>query len=248
MTATLDDTARRSWQDWRAQRLVAVTAPHGVAALTTTTWLGEDPATVPGLPGTWYASGDVVRGLDDDEVVVPVGGSAPFGDVELRAILRGGHVGLRVFDPAAPTRTSLRDIDAFDHRPEWVVTGSFTPAVAGTGLEVEHVDGATTEDPLAGTVRVRIGGHEADLVAFPSAARPGGLQIVFADATNGTRTQQFRFLETAPPAADGSVDLDFNRAHLPPCAFSDHYLCPLPPTANRLPVPVDAGETRPTRG
>jgi uncharacterized protein (DUF1684 family) len=38
------------------------------------------------------------------------------------------------------------------------------------------------------------------------------------------------------------VALDFNRAVLPPCAFSDAFICPLPPPGNVLPFPVTAGE------
>ncbi|UFS57954.1 DUF1684 domain-containing protein [Subtercola endophyticus] len=43
------------------------------------------------------------------------------------------------------------------------------------------------------------------------------------------------------PAA-GTVTLDFNRAYLPPCAFSYHFNCPMPPAQNRLTVPITAGE------
>jgi uncharacterized protein len=43
------------------------------------------------------------------------------------------------------------------------------------------------------------------------------------------------------------VELDFNRAFLPPCAFGAGYLCPIPPAQNRLPFAVDAGERFPRR-
>ena len=42
--------------------------------------------------------------------------------------------------------------------------------------------------------------------------------------------------------ADLLVVVDFNRAYLPPCAFSDFYVCPLPPAGNRLSTPIRAGE------
>jgi len=41
------------------------------------------------------------------------------------------------------------------------------------------------------------------------------------------------------------VVLDFNRAHSPPCAFTDFATCPLPPPQNRLAVPIEAGELDP---
>ena len=69
----------------------------------------------------------------------------------------------------------------------------------------------------------------------------GGLNAVLGDATNGTETYRFRFLEIGP-VEDGLVTIDFNRAHLPPCAFSPEYVCPLPLSGNRWSVPVRAGE------
>jgi uncharacterized protein (DUF1684 family) len=47
------------------------------------------------------------------------------------------------------------------------------------------------------------------------------------------------------PAADGSVQLDFNRAVNLPCAYTDLATCPLPPAENRLPVAIEAGEKIP---
>jgi uncharacterized protein (DUF1684 family) len=38
--------------------------------------------------------------------------------------------------------------------------------------------------------------------------------------------------------------LDFNRAVVPPCGFSNQMNCPLPPLQNRLPLPIRAGEKR----
>ena len=44
---------------------------------------------------------------------------------------------------------------------------------------------------------------------------------------------------------DGRVTLDFNRAaENPPCAYNPWTTCPLPPSANRLQVRIEAGEKR----
>jgi uncharacterized protein (DUF1684 family) len=45
-----------------------------------------------------------------------------------------------------------------------------------------------------------------------------------------------------PLPANGIVDLDFNKAYNPPCAYTDYATCPLPPRQNWLPVPIEAGE------
>jgi uncharacterized protein (DUF1684 family) len=43
---------------------------------------------------------------------------------------------------------------------------------------------------------------------------------------------------------DGAVDLDFNRAYNPPCAFTEFATCPLPIKENQLPIRIPAGELR----
>jgi len=36
--------------------------------------------------------------------------------------------------------------------------------------------------------------------------------------------------------------VDLNRTQLPPCAFSDAFICPFPPPGNTLPFALEAGE------
>ncbi|WP_417260783.1 DUF1684 domain-containing protein [Celeribacter sp.] len=38
--------------------------------------------------------------------------------------------------------------------------------------------------------------------------------------------------------------IDFNRAINPPCAFTDHAICPLAPRENLFPFRIEAGEKR----
>ena len=44
---------------------------------------------------------------------------------------------------------------------------------------------------------------------------------------------------------DGRLVLDFNLAYNPSCAYDPRWVCPLAPPANRLPVPIRAGERMP---
>ena len=67
--------------------------------------------------------------------------------------------------------------------------------------------------------------------------------IIFADETNGEETYGAgRFLYTDKPDSTGMVELDFNKAYNPPCAFTKYATCPLPPMQNHLKVRVTAGE------
>ncbi len=216
-------------------------APHGIASLTGTTWLGSEPGEALGLPGRWFERDGraVATGLDT-AVELLAGEEITLGEVLVRVIRREGVLAVRGFDPAAPGRLSLTGIDAIPFDPAWVLQGSFT-ATEGAALAIDHVDGSTSRDAVAGTVRFSVDGARIALAAFP--APDGRLQITFADAGNGSTSQQFRFLTLPAPDASGAVEVDLNRAYLPPCAFSDHYLCPIPPAQNRLRFAVTAGET-----
>jgi uncharacterized protein len=76
----------------------------------------------------------------------------------------------------------------------------------------------------------------------------GGLFVPFADATSGNETYGAgRYLLDTVKGADlgerdGRLVLDFNFAYQPSCAYDPRWTCPLAPPANRLSVPVRAGE------
>lgn len=88
--------------------------------------------------------------------------------------------------------------------------------------------------------------HRLTLTGFSiGPTPPGWLFVPFADATRGNETYgsgRYLDLQIEP---DGSVILDFNLAYHPYCAYSSAYSCPLPPTENRLAVPILAGERLP---
>ena len=240
-TSTTTDNWLDQWHRWRADRETAATASHGLASVTGTHWLDDQPQAIESLPGTWTAiDGNAVgTGPYGFEVILAPGATQGIGDLSVSALGRAGKIAVRVFDPEAPTRRHLAGIDAFDPDSSWVFDGVLEPD--DNDLSFEHIDGFVGSKASA-TVRVTINGEP---LALSGIATPdGGAQLVFADSTNGDETQRFRFLNVSPADPDGNVVVDFNRAFLPPCTFTDHYLCPLPPKNNRLDFPVRAGERR----
>ena len=229
---------------WRA-----VSGAHGVAALRHTHWLDGEARAYEGAPGTWRAvDGQVVgTGLRADapdapvdDIVLAPGEHLDVAGVRLKAISREGAPALRVFDPEAPGRTRLRGILSFPHDEAWALPGVFRPAAEGEVNVIRSVDGYEREEPAVGTITLEVGGSPVELTVTGDPSQ--GLSAVIADATSNVDAYRFRFLEIDAPAADGAVTVDFNQAYLPPCAFSDHYVCPLPPANNRLAVRVEAGE------
>lgn len=244
MTSSTPTTDAVTEARWRA-----VSSEHGVAALRHTHWLDGEARVYAGAPGTWRAADGHVVGsgirADEpaspvDEVVLAPGRHIEVGRLRLKAMDRHGALALRVFDPETPGRTRLRGILSFPHDDAWRLPGVFRPAADGEVTVIKSVDGFEREEPAVGTVVLQVGDERVELTVTGDPADE--LSAVIADATSNVDTYRFRFLPIDAPAADGSVVVDFNRAYLPPCAFSDHYVCPLPPPNNRLAVRVEAGE------
>ena len=71
------------------------------------------------------------------------------------------------------------------------------------------------------------------------------LFLPFGDATNGIETYETgRYIDLKiTEIKDGKIELDFNKAYNPYCAYLDGiYNCPIPPKENRLAVAIKAGE------
>ena len=88
-----------------------------------------------------------------------------------------------------------------------------------------------------------VDGQRVRLQAYQSAEREDpSIFIPFRDATSGKETYgAARYLDLEVEHNDEYV-VDFNYAYNPYCAYSEEYVCPLPPRENWLAVPIRAGE------
>jgi uncharacterized protein (DUF1684 family) len=270
MTASASETVpgvddfTAEWNAWHRRQEARLADPHGFLAITSLHWLTGEPRRFPDAPGEWSTGPDgvVVALADGEELKVdgsPVRGRHSFGviperggvhavwgDAVIEVAKRGGNDIVRPRHPDNPLRMAFRGTPAYPPDPRWVVTGRYVPfdeprptAVGSVVDGLEHVYAAP------GQVAFALDGLDLSLTAFPGHA-PGSLFILFTDATSGVTTYAAnRSLQLPPPAADGTVVLDFNRAVNLPCAYTDLATCPLPPAGNRLPVAVEAGEKIP---
>jgi uncharacterized protein (DUF1684 family) len=260
---TTTTTAIEQLQTFHERRELSVVQPTGSLALVNTQWIDSEQ-TIWGVPGTWapLPSGQsglrltasrsdniVVDGvLVDGEVVARGKDSDDPSEIVFSDTVSGfvipsdqGNYALRVWDANSEGIQEFGSIDIFDYNPDWVVNATFTELPAGTTVGFEYLkdDGATRDLPVPGEVTFQKDGVDYNLAAFKAGR---ALQLVFSDATSGDSTYSVgRFLFVAPNA-DGSITLDFNRALLPPCAFSYAFNCPMPPKQNRFGVPIEAGE------
>ncbi len=88
-------------------------------------------------------------------------------------------------------------------------------------------------------------GNTVRIQAYQSAERDDpSLFIPFRDATSGKESYgAARYLDMRVEHDDKYV-VDFNYAYNPYCAYSEDFVCPLPPQENWLKVPIRAGEKK----
>lgn len=71
----------------------------------------------------------------------------------------------------------------------------------------------------------------------------GALFLAFGDRTSASETYGAgRYLDVRKVPGAATIELDFNEAYNPYCAYNDAYSCPFPPTENLLDIAIRAGE------
>ena len=257
---------------YRAARVAELTAPDGWLAVRGLFWLhegvntaGSDPASEIRLPprtpkrlGVFTLAAGQVSFAAEPGVTVTADGkpittftfgrgaesSIATSGVSLAFIRRADKIGLRMRDPEDANRTGFKGLKYFPLNPAYRLSAKFTAYVKPKQVPVPNVLGQLVTMESPGYVEFKIKGQSYRLEPVYETSRREDLFFIFKDLTSKTETYEAgRFLHTPLPR-DGAVDLDFNRAYNPPCAFTEFATCPLPIKDNQLAVRIPAGELR----
>ena len=194
----------------------------------------------PGVSAT-LAGQAVTEGVlrpDSEDVLV-------LGPVTIQGIDRGGRKAIRMKDQDSARRRGFKGLRWYPVRERFRLAARWVPYATPKNIEIASITGQVDAMPSPGYAEFELGGRTLRLE--PVLEEPGATQLffIFKDQTAPKETYGAgRFLYAAPPA-DGKVELDFNKAYSPPCAFTPYATCPLPPKQNRLPVRIEAGELDP---
>lgn len=116
-------------------------------------------------------------------------------------------------------------------------------------LRLATSDGRVREAVRVGRVRIRLPDGAAELSLF---RLPGGdgavaenLFLPFRDAGAGKETYPAGRYVDVTPLPGGVVELDFNRAYNPDCAYGIAASCPVAPAENTVAFLIRAGEMMP---
>jgi uncharacterized protein (DUF1684 family) len=242
---------------WRAGYEASLKAPDGWLSVAGLFWLqqgnnviGSDPQCDVVLPaggpkraGVLQLNGSKVtfqnKRLQSDASPHP--DVVKFGNVSLTIIERGGKTGVRLRDPNAPSRRDFTGCRWFFADPAWRIRAKWVPYPQPKKIAITNILGMTDREPSPGYAEFTVKGKTMRLEPV---TEDGALFFIFKDATSGKSTYAAgRFLDAEfPKPASGEVELDFNKAYNPPCAFTSFATCPLPPRQNVLTAAIQAGE------
>jgi len=263
---------RAEIEKYRAARVAELTAPDGWLAVRGLFWLhegansaGSDPASEIRLPARaakrlgvfTLAAGQVSFAAEPGAPVTADGKpitTLTFGSgadasistdgVSLIVLRRADKIGLRMRDRESPNRTGFKGLKYFPLNPAYRIRAAFTPYEKLKPVQVPNVLGQLVSMDSPGYVEFKMQGKTYRLEPVYETSRHEDLFFIFKDLSSKTETYEAgRFLH-APLPKDGFVDLDFNRAYNPPCAFTEFATCPLPTKDNQLNVRIPAGELR----
>ena len=252
-------TYQSEMAEWRKHREAALLADGGWLTVTGLFWLheganrfGSEAVNEIVLPNDPALKGGGAFDLDHGKVVLRMDGQSrelhadsmesrdvvTLGSLSLFVIRRGDRYGIRLKDRNSRLRKEFTGLRYFPVTESYRVSARFVPEARK--ITIPNILGQTEDMPSPGYVEFDLEGRKLRLT--PVEESPNELFFIFRDLTSGRETYgSGRFLHTAMPK-DGKVELDFNKAYNPPCAFTPYATCPLPPKQNRLPVRIPAGE------
>ena len=168
---------------------------------------------------TWKRA--LLRFREQKDEFFRAGHDSPLGPED-----RASFKGLKYFDPDPSFRFEVR-LQRYQGTDAVVMTTS-----KGTRQLFNRV----------GRFELVLGGQGASLQAYQSAEREDpSIFVPFRDATSGKESYgAARYLDLEVEH-DDDYAVDFNLAYNPYCAYSEDFVCPLPPRENWLAVAINAG-------
>lgn len=168
------------------------------------------------------------------------------GDLVFFVHASGSRLAVRLKDKNSALRRNFTGLNWFPVDESYHLTARYVAYDAPRKLDSQNVLGDAINMEIVGYVAFTLHGQNFKLEV--ESEKGGGFFVVFRDLTSAKDTHPAsRFIDTDPPknGPNGkTVDLDFNKAYNPPCAYNPYTTCPLPLPGNRLNIAIPAGEKR----
>ncbi len=154
-------------------------------------------------------------------------------------------------DARSPLKAGdLKDLHFFAPDSSYKVFADFELLDETEPFRMPTYDGSAKEYVRYGIASFTLNGKPLKLTIYRSIQLMATEQykdylfLPFTDLTNDKETYGGgRYIDLSTSSVkNNQVEIDFNKAYNPYCAYSSGYSCPVPPEENDLPVAVRAGE------
>ncbi|CAN5492293.1 DUF1684 domain-containing protein [soil metagenome] len=140
-------------------------------------------------------------------------------------------------------KKDFQGLNYFPVDPKYRIRARFEPIKQRDVLSMPTSTGETENYVKKGYAKFDLDGQEHRLLILQSETEQSGeFFLPFADETSGDETYGGGRYINIEPTTTSVINIDFNKAYNPYCAYNETYSCPLPPQENVLPVPILAGE------
>ncbi len=144
-------------------------------------------------------------------------------------------------------KAGFKGITYFSINPKYIIKAGFHSIENGKTIPFPTSAKKIKYYKEYGKVHFKLNGKKHELTVYQSDPPVEGYEtslfLPFTDQTNGDTTYgggRYIDLEFSD-IQDGRVEIDFNKAYNPYCAYSKHYNCPIPPANNYLETAIKAG-------
>lgn len=144
-------------------------------------------------------------------------------------------------------RKNFKGLDFFKFDPTYVVKARLERTPDSEWFNMRTTTSRVTKERIYGILHFELKGKPYQLNVYQGAdtMKQEGMEdylfLPFLDETNGFETYGGgRYIDLRIPQGD-TLDIDFNTAYNPFCAYNDKYSCPIVPRENYLKTKIEAG-------
>jgi uncharacterized protein (DUF1684 family) len=195
------------------------------------------------INGVWHSERELA--IDNSKLESDSPDKITLGDrVTIQLVRRNGKFAIRVRDAQSDAIGRFSGKRWFPIDSRFRVEATYRAYEEPQSIRIVNIRGDETQVEVVGYVEFECLGQSLRLDAMLDS--PTELFLIFKDRTNGKTTYgPGRFVNAVLPRDGERFELDFNKTYNPPCVFSPHTLCPLPPKQNHLDIEIQAGEILP---
>ena len=141
----------------------------------------------------------------------------------------------------------FKGLNFFEFDSTFIVTAELRRTPESDFFEMPTTTGKVSQERVYGVLKFELKGksHQLEVYQGEELITTEGFEnylfLPFIDDSNGDATYGGgRYIDLRIPQGN-TIEIDFNQAYNPYCAYNEKYSCPIVPRVNYMPIKVEAG-------